>query len=137
MPFVPTYRISEAAALLGLSDDTLRRWVDAGRLPASPDGAGRLTVQGRDLAAVAAALAHDTELAPTVAVSARNRFPGIVTRVIADEVVAQVEVQAGPHRVVSLMTREAAEELGLEPGVRAVATVKATTVVVELPGGAA
>lgn len=135
---MPTYRISEAAALLGVSDDTVRRWADAGRLPTIREDGARVTVDGEALAAFAADLADVAGPAagydaPVVAESARNRFPGIVTRVVRDIVMAQVEVQAGPHRVVSLMSREAADELGLAPGVRAVAAVKSTNVVVELP----
>lgn len=132
-----TYRISEAAVLLGVSDDTVRRWADAGRLAVSRDADGRLVVEGRDLAALAAASGTDTPYGPVVAASARNRFAGIVTRVRVDGVMAQVELQSGHHRVVSLMSREAAEELRLEPGARAIAVIKATNVVVEVPGGAA
>ncbi|WP_308168984.1 TOBE domain-containing protein [Cellulomonas hominis] len=127
------FRISEAAALLGVSDDTVRRWVDAGRLPARrAEGSGRWTVAGADLAALAQELAStpDAETGRS-GVSARNRMRGIVTRVVRDTVMAQVEIQAGPHRLVSLISREAADELGLEPGVVAVASVKATHVVVE------
>ena len=129
--------MGEAAALLGVSDDTLRRWADQGRLPTGQDGAGRRTVEGAALAALAVELAAEPPVAPAVVGSARNRFAGIVTRVTVDGVMAQVELQAGPHRVVSLMSREAAEELALEPGVRATASVKATNVTVELPGRSA
>ena len=123
-------RISEAARLLGVSDDTVRRWLDTGRLAAGPDEGGRRTVDAASAAALMAGQRPATE--PQVRQSARNRFPGIVTRVERDGVMALVEIQAGPHRVVSLMSREAADELGLEPGVRAAATVKATNVVMEL-----
>ena len=128
-------RITEAAELLGISDDTLRRWIEAGRLPASTDDAGRQVVAGADLARLMAEGAPHpgVEDAPIVGRSARNRFTGIVTRVVTDTVMAQVEIQAGPHRVVSLLSREAVEELGLEPGSLAVASVKATNVVVEVP----
>ena len=124
------YRLAAAAALLGVSDDTVRRWVEAGRLPSSHDEEGRRVVAGADLAALAVELAGD----PTGphATSARNRFPGIVTGVRRGDVVSQVEVQAGPHRLVSLLTTEAVDELGLAPGVPAVAAVKSTSVVVEL-----
>lgn len=123
-------RISEAAELLGVSDDTVRRWLDAGRLTAGPDDHGPRTV---DAASVAALMAEQAPQAPTpVQQSARNRFPGIVTRVEKDGVMALVEIQAGPHRVVSLMSREAADELGLAPGVPAAASVKATNVVVDI-----
>jgi molybdopterin-binding protein len=132
MSFVPNLRISEAAALLGVSDDTVRRWVDQGRLPATNEG-GRMAVRGKELAAFAQALAETPEPGNTTAASARNRMRGIVTRVVKDGVMAQVELQAGPFRVVSLMSREAADELGLEPGVVAVASIKSTHVVVEIP----
>lgn len=122
-------RISEAASLLGVSDDTVRRWIADGRLPMDTDERGRNTVAGRDIAALMAeGTVEDAGAAPS---SARNRFPGIVTRVERDGVMALVELQAGPHRIISLMSREAADELGLEPGVRASATVKATNVVIE------
>ena len=133
---MPSYRIREVADLLGVSDDTSRRWVDGGALPSGRDEAGRIVVDGAALAAfavehAAAAAADDTRIAR----SARNRFVGLVTRVLADGVMAQVEMQCGPHRVVSLMSREAAEELGLQPGSRATAVVKATTVIVETAEG--
>ncbi|MFI6477490.1 molybdopterin-binding protein [Nonomuraea sp. NPDC050663] len=127
-----TFRISEAAALLGVSADTVRRWVDAGRLAAGRDEHGHRRVEGADLAAFARAQVGAGEDGGRS--SARNRFRGIVTEVIRDAVMAQVEIAAGPHRVVSLMSRQAADELGLEPGVVAVAVIKSTNVVVELPG---
>ena len=130
---MPQFRISEAASLLGVSDDTVRRWADNGRLPTAKAGNGRMRVEGRDLAALALELATSPETDVVVRESARNRFRGIVTKVIKDTVMAQVEMQAGPFRVVSLMSREAADELGLEVGVLAVASVKSTHVVVELP----
>jgi molybdopterin-binding protein len=128
-----SYRIGEAAELLGVSVDTVRRWVDSGRLGARRTEGGQRVVDGAALAEFVSGLQHAPERDEVIARSARNRFPGIVTRVVKDEIVAQVELQAGPHRVVSLMTREAADELGLAPGVQAVAAVKATNVVVELP----
>ena len=131
---MPTYRLPRAATLLGVSDDTVRRWADSGRLPTTVDDDGRRVVEGTDLAKVAVDLAGDSETpAGARAQSARNRFTGIVTRVLLGDVSAQVEIQAGPHRVVSLLTREAVEELGLAAGMPAVATVKATNVGVELP----
>jgi molybdopterin-binding protein len=128
-----TYRIAEAAELLGVSDDTVRRWIDSGRLPAQRNGAGPAVVDGADLARVATQLHEPPDPGTTRSSSARNRLTGIVTRVLRDTVMAQVEVQAGPFRVVSLMSREAADELGLEVGVRAVATVKATQVSIDVP----
>ena len=131
---MPTsYRIAEAAALLGVSDDTVRRWIDGSRLPAHREGGGPAVVDGADLARVATQLREPPDPGTTRSSSARNRLTGIVTRVVRDTVMAQVEIQAGPFRVVSLMSREAADELGLEVGVRAVATVKATQVSVDIP----
>jgi molybdopterin-binding protein len=130
-----TYRIRQAADLLGVSDDTVRRWADSGRLRTTTQGA-RQVVDGTELATLAQELAEGGERpepGPVVQASARNRFVGLVTRVVRDTVMAQVEIQAGPHRVVSLMSREAADELELEPGVLAIAAVKSTNVVVELP----
>ena len=133
---MPSFRIREAAELLGVSDDTVRRWADAGRLDTATDASGRRTVDGADVARLPQEVAAATdrpEPRPVVSESARNRFQGLVTRVVRDTVMAQVEIQAGPHRVVSLMSREAADELGLEPGVLAIAAVKSTQVVVEVP----
>ena len=129
-----TYRIAEAAEVLGVSTDTVRRWVEAERLTASTEG-GRIVVDGVELAAFAASLLDDVERDRTRArsVSARNRMSGIVTRVTKDTVMAQIELVCGPYRIVSLMSAEAATELGLAPGVRAIASVKSTSVVVERP----
>jgi molybdopterin-binding protein len=129
------YRIAEAAEVLGVSDDTVRRWVDQGRLSSTTSSAGRTVVRGSDLAALAASLVDEAERDRTRAgsVSARNRMTGIVTKVVKDAVMAQIEMVCGPYRVVSLMSAEAATELGLEPGVRAIASVKSTSVVVERP----
>ena len=128
-------RVSEAARLLGVSDDTVRRWIDAGRLPATRTDTGRWTVAGADLAAFARELA-DAPDGGDGTVSARNRLNGIVTRVVRDGVMAQVEVQAGPFRIVSLVSREAADELGLEPGSLVAARVKATSVMIDRLGEA-
>ena len=132
---VTSYRVAEAAAVLGVSDDTVRRWIEHGRLPATSGAGGRTVVAGTDLAALARALAEtDPDGTPRAAsVSARNRLRGIVTAVKKDAVMAQVEMVCGPYRMVSLMSSEAADELGLEPGVLAIASVKSTNVVVELP----
>jgi molybdopterin-binding protein len=127
-------RIGQAAELLGVSADTVRRWADDGRLPSRRTSGGQRVVDGAALAGLAAEQATAPEPGAIVGQSARNRFTGIVTRVVKDKVAAQVEIQAGPHRVVSLMTREAVDELGLEPGALAVAAVKATNVVIEVPG---
>jgi len=127
-------RVSDAADLLGVSTDTVRRLAAGGRLATSRDDAGRTVVDGRSLAEYVRAegrAAHD----PTgIARSARNRFVGIVTEVVSDPVMSQVEIQAGPHRVVSLVSTESVRELGLEPGVVTVAVVKATNVMLETPG---
>ncbi len=124
------FRLGEVAALAGVSVDTVRRWADGGRLATRRTEGGHRVVDGADLARFLTEAAPERDGAGQ---SARNRFPGIVTRVVKDSVMAQVEVQAGPHRVVSLLSTEAVEELGLAPGVRATAVVKATNVVVELP----
>jgi molybdopterin-binding protein len=132
---MPTFRIKEAASLLGVSTDTLRRWADGGRIETTTDPSGRQAVDGEALARLAQELAGSADHGEgrmVVAHSARNRFSGLVSRVVRDTVMAQVEIQAGPHRFVSLLSREAADELGLEPGVLAVATVKATNVSVEI-----
>ena len=133
------FRVSEAAALLGVSDDTVRRWAEAGRLTLRKGESGRSVVDGVELAAVAQANAQEAAMLPNGAArsSARNRLQGIVTKVIKDTVMAQVELQAGPFRLVSLMSREAVDQLGLEVGSLAIASVKATTVIVELPEHAA
>ena len=134
---MPVYRVREVAELLAVSDDTVRRWADSGRLATLKDAAGRTAVDGRDLARLAEELAATARVTstPVVRESARNRLTGLVTRVLRDTVMAQVDLQCGPYRIVSLMSREAADELGLEPGVRAVAAVKSTNVVVEVPQG--
>jgi molybdopterin-binding protein len=126
-------RIGEAAAQLGVSPDTLRRWAEAGRLDVELTPGGQRTVSQADITRLAAERRREGAERPIVAQSARNRFAGVVTRVERDGVAAVVEVQAGPHRLVSLITREASEELGLEPGDEVVCTVKATDVMVEVP----
>jgi molybdopterin-binding protein len=125
-----TFRIGEAAELLGVSADTLRRWVDGGRLAAGRDEHGHRVIDGVDLAAFARSQAAEAD-AGAEGSSARNRMRGIITAVVKDTVMAQVDIQAGPFRVVSLMSREAADELDLKVGALAVAVIKSTTVVVE------
>lgn len=124
------FRISEAARLIGVSDDTIRRWVGDGLLESSVDESGRQVVSGASLARRALDLAPQESEEPVLR-SARNRFTGIVTAAERSGLVAQVELQCGPHRVVSLMTSEALDELGLEVGSRATAVIKATTVIIE------
>lgn len=126
-------RVSEAAALVGVSDDTIRRWADAGRLTLAKGENGRLAVDGAELARLVQEQATGSPLAPSARTSTRNRLTGIVTRITADTVMAQVEVQAGPFRLVSLISREAVDELGLEVGTVAAATIKATSVGIALP----
>lgn len=126
-------RIRDAASLLGVSDDTVRRWVDSGALPQQTDEHNRMVIDGRALAAFAKAQATPPPDPSAVGRSARNRFVGLVTEVISDTVMSQVELQCGPYRVVSLMSTEAVRELKLEPGKVAVAVIKATTVIVETP----
>jgi molybdopterin-binding protein len=131
---MPVYTMREAAELLGVSDDTVRRWADVGRVASVEGAGGHRGVDGRELARFATAHATDPAAPGAASVSARNRLVGIVTEVTRDTVMAQVEMQCGAYRIVSLMSREAADELGLEPGVRALASIKSTNVVVELPG---
>ncbi|MGI8653251.1 MAG: TOBE domain-containing protein, partial [Geodermatophilaceae bacterium] len=123
----------EAAAVLGVSDDTIRRWIEGGRLELSQPRTGPARIEGKALAALAVELSSAPDPAAPRRESARNRMAGIVTRVVRDTVMAQVDMQCGPYRLVSLMSREAADELGLEPGSRAIAAVKATNVIVEVP----
>jgi len=125
------FRIAEAAALLGVSDDTVRRWIRDGILSVSKDDSGRQVVDGSQLAAHAQLLAHTAADDAGVRTSARNRFVGLVTKVEIEGLMAQVELQCGPFRVVSLMSAEAARELRVEVGDRGVAVVKATTVIIE------
>lgn len=132
---MPTIRIREAAELLGVSDDTVRRWVDDGSITASADESGRKVLDGAELAAFVRRNAGRAPQDPVgIGSSARNRFAGLVTKVVTDTVMAQVEMQCGPFTVVSLMSTDAVRELQLEPGSVAVAVVKATTVIVETPG---
>jgi molybdopterin-binding protein len=130
---VPEYTIGQAAEFLGVSPDTVRRWADRGELKVTRTGGGHRHVDGAALARYAqskAPMARENVTAPE---SARNRFQGLVTKVIKDKVMAQVEIQSGPFRIVSLISREAVDDLALIPGSSVVATVKATNVVIELP----
>ena len=125
------FRISEAAELVGVSDDTVRRWVHSGILSVSHDAAGVQVVDGAELAEHTKTMALDAADVGQVRSSARNRFVGLVTKVAVDGLMAQVELQSGPHRVVSLMSAEAARDLRLEVGSKSVAVVKATMVILE------
>jgi molybdopterin-binding protein len=129
-------RVRDAADLLGVSDDTVRRWIDDGSLPVAQDQSGRKVIPGKALADFASTNSGGAPKEPLgIASSARNRFTGLVTRVVVDGVMAQVEMKCGPFTVVSLMSADAARELKLEPGSVAVAVVKATTVIVETSAG--
>ena len=125
-------RIGQVAELLRVSPDTVRRLVDSGQLKTARSAGGQRLIDSATVARYMAAQPR-TEPPPVARESARNRFPGIVTRVIKDTVMAQIEMQSGPHRIVSLISRESADELGLKPGVVVVASVKSTNVVIELP----
>jgi molybdopterin-binding protein len=128
---MPHMRVSEAARYLGVSDDTVRRWIEHGTLAASTDEAGRKVVDGYEVALVAREQADHPTLDGGTVTSARNRLTGIVTAIKTDTVMAQVELQCGPFRMVSLMSSDAVADLGLEPGSVAVAVVKSTNVIVE------
>jgi molybdopterin-binding protein len=130
---MPSYRTSQVAELLAVSPDTVRRWGDEGRLKVAKAAGGHRSVDGRDLARYLSEQADAYEPDSVLSQSARNRFTGIITRVERDTLVALVEIHAPPHRLVSLMTREAADELNLQPGDLATAAVKSTNVVVEIP----
>jgi molybdopterin-binding protein len=132
---MPQIRVRDAAMYLGVSDDTVRRWIDAGTLESARDDSGRTVVDGLALARLARSNAVLPADPSDVGRSARNTFVGLVTNILMDTVMAQVELQCGPHRVVSLMSSEAVRELGLEPGSVAIAVVKATTVIIETPHG--
>jgi molybdopterin-binding protein len=128
-------RVSEAARFLGVSDDTVRRWLDNGTLNGQKDKQGKLVIDGIELAALAKSQSLLPQDPTGVGSSARNRFVGLVTNVIMDKVMAQVELQCGPFRVVSLMSSEAVRDLKLEPGSVATAVVKSTNVIIEVPNG--
>ncbi|OLT40180.1 MerR family transcriptional regulator [Serinicoccus sp. CNJ-927] len=126
-------RVSEAAELLGVSPDTVRRAIEAGRLPSTKDAGGRAVVEGADVAALAQQQAHPAEVGAVGLSSPRNQLRGVVTRIVSDPVMSQVDIQAGPFRLVSLLSTEAVREMGLEVGSVAIASVKATNVSVGLP----
>jgi len=129
---VETYRIGEAARLLGVRVETLRRWEQDGKLSVERTPGGQRVVAASEVARL---LAQRQETRAVAARSARNRFPGVITEIKRDQLSATVEIQAGPHRVLAFITREAVDQLGLEVGMEAVATVKATSVMVDLPEG--
>jgi molybdopterin-binding protein len=132
----PSVRVGEAAEALGVSVETLRRWEAHGTLAVTRSQGGQRLITASELTRQLAVRRKESVTRPIVAQSARNRFAGIVTRVERDGVAAVVEVVSGPHRLVSLMTAEAAEELNLKVGDEAVCVVKATNVVVEVPAPA-
>ncbi|MCZ8381161.1 helix-turn-helix transcriptional regulator [Mycobacterium sp. CPCC 205372] len=132
---MPAMKIKDAAVILGVSDDTVRRWIDSGSLASHKDETGRKVIDGKALAEFAREHATPPPDPLGVGSSARNRFVGLVTKVTADQVMCEVQMQCGPFTVVSLMSTESARQLGLEPGVLAVAVVKATNVIVETPAG--
>ncbi|MEL4320496.1 TOBE domain-containing protein [Leifsonia sp. YIM 134122] len=130
-------RIKDAASFLGVSDDTVRRWIDNGLLESTKDASGRSVVDGLTLARLARRNAVLPADPSEIGRSARNHLVGLVTEITMDKVMAQVELQCGPHRIVSLMSSEAVRDLGLELGSVAIAVVKATTVIIETPAGKA
>jgi len=132
---MPSYRLGEAAVALGVSVDTLRRWVDEGRVRGTRTAGRQRVIDSSELAGLAMESAPSHGAATAATASARNRLAGVVTRVTRDGVMAQVELQVGPHRIVSLLTREAADELGLAPGVIATAAIKSTSVMIERSAG--
>ncbi|CAH0194078.1 MAG: TOBE domain-containing protein [Rhodococcus sp.] len=129
----PPIRVRDAAALLGVSDDTVRRWMDSGTLPSRDDETGRKVVDARALAQYAREHAAPPPEVASGGSSARNRLVGLVTDVVSDAVMSEVRMQCGPFTIVSLMSTRSVQELGLEPGSITVAVVKATTVIVETP----
>ena len=131
-----TVRVGRAAELLGVSPETLRRWESTGKIRTRRSRGGQRLIALADVLRLSGARRAKESARPAVAQSARNRFAGIVTRVEKDRISAVVEVQAGPHRLVSLITAEAATELRLRVGLEVVCVVKATNVVVEVPRGA-
>jgi molybdopterin-binding protein len=133
LPPVPDYSVGEAAKVLGVSPDTVRRWIDTGQLAATRTNGGRRRVDGVDLSRFARSLHAGPDPAVSARESARNHFGGIVTKVVKDKVMSHVEVQAGPFRVVALVSREAVDDMDLAPGVIVDAVVKSTNVTIERP----
>src|SRR5215211_5053192 len=127
-------RIGEAAEMLGVSVESLRRWEKGGRLRVVRTAGGQRLVPMAEVQRLSAERRDSVSDRPIVAQSARNRFPGVVTRIEKDRIVAVVEIQAGPHRLVSLMTAEAVDDIGLKVGDEAIGVIKATNVIVEVPG---
>jgi molybdopterin-binding protein len=128
-------RIGRAAEMLGVTVDTVRRWADAGRIQTVRSSGGQRLVPIEEITRLIAERRQSSTDRPIVAQSARNRFAGIVTRIEKDRIAAVVEILAGPHRIVSLMTAEAVDDMGLKVGDEAVGVVKATNVIVEVPSG--
>jgi molybdopterin-binding protein len=126
------YSVGEAAGLLGVSADTVRRWIDNGSLGGTRTVNGRRRIEGVALAQFAQSLHENSDPLTAASDSIRNHFTGIVTKVVKDKVMAQVELQAGPYRIVALVSREAVDDMGLAPGVMAAAVVKSTNVSIEL-----
>ncbi|MEW6060192.1 MAG: helix-turn-helix transcriptional regulator [Actinomycetota bacterium] len=126
-----SYRIGQAAAVLGVRVETLRRWERSGKLETTRTPGGQRLVPASEVARLLSERTDRTP--PIVAQSTRNRFPGTIVEVKKGDVAATVEIVAGPHRILSLVTREAVDQLGLKPGMQAIAVVKATSVMVELP----
>ena len=124
-------RIGQVANLIAVSTDTVRTWIDEGKIPSSRTSGGHRIIKGADLAKFLTDSNNDPSI--TTHLSARNRFLGLVTKVKKDNVMAQIEIQAGGQRIVSLISSEAAEAMKLKPGVIAAADIKSTNVVVELP----
>jgi molybdopterin-binding protein len=130
----PALRVGAAAEMLGGSVETIRRWETDGRIATTRSAGGQRLVPLSEVSRLRTELQRETKARPIVGQSARNRLAGVVTRIERDRVAAVVEVQAGPHRLVSLMTAEAVDELGLEVGDEVICVVKSTNVIVEVPG---
>lgn len=130
-----TFRVAEAARLLGISDDTVRRLIDSGKLDSHLDQSGRKVIDGKNLAAYAQSMADAPDDPTGIHSSARNRMTGLITKVTKDKVMAEVQMLCGPFTIVSLMSTESVERMGLEPGRLAVASIKSTMVVIDASHG--